>query len=1348
MNKKTTPKAQSPHPKGFALIIALTLMSFMVILVLSLATFLNVEMHTASHQSRLDEARQNAILGAQIALGQLQIHVGPDQRVTAAATIAYPEKTGPGQGELWDIYRNNATGLLKGDRGVQWRTFLAERPLDEGGGGNSKTREDFELAIQAYWDGKNPHWMGVWESETRVAADGSEADQGEFDRAQTPRWLVSGNENRAIDDQITPDTVLPDPEVDPSVVYLVGTGSAVLSAEAHDGLDGRVKAFRVPVFDGGGALAKGHYAFWIGDESLKANFSMMDPYYDEPVGSRGYRNRLQSPQRTGWENLTGFKEIFESPDGAAITPNDPKLERITTTSQIPLLDEEFVIPARQGFHHLTGYSKGIFTDTARGGLRKDLTRYLDDGSGLNDNDPIPDPSDYDDDDRFGMGNQGFPNSDDYIPTWGQIRDWSRNEATGGGAGTVEVGEGFKPMLTNLRIMVGFSQHQGKVRFHILPSFVLWNPFDAGLDNASYELRVAFSPKIDAFQVVTENKRGAPDTGADPSEVTYRNHTGAERVYYHHEMTPTAATHLATRVGVSIPRPHNVAPDDGDATGLPAYNFEPFEDGMVLTLRFNTNFEPGESLVFSVMNEQDITSETSGGGSEIAIDVENGFDPDFPLTAFVDIFTMNNPPDPADPTQSSHFFATGGELRPSGRYEVSLSGNGFLLFENPEFGRFNTGSQGFGRNLRNAQRAGNFRHHPMHWRPLPTTDKLVDVLPKLPISTNTNHPSSPILMAGKVYIEPFMLRGDWLFSSREAISGNYRAFAQYNLNALLAADSHLTIDRNTGGFQEFGIHRSQVYNAESPPSIEYWLTGVTVSGAYQKGFPWDDDTARDHAGRTRGYSLVSHQFMQDRMNVPGLSELPVRMVKRPGSNIVSLGQLQQVNLSPYIWQPSYPIGNSEASVYVARDQLSGWYGPTRTITNDSENQTIDLSYLLNDALWDRYFLSGIPSTGALSRNNSDPLPNSRIRFRPNVEFTDEEARDFDDAARFVLNEGAFNVNSTSVEAWKGLLTAFRDLQLSVQTTLPGDISTEPTENPSETVPVSLSLQPLFGPVGFAFANNRPLSYGASNMASGRNYSRVISGFRYLDDDMIEALAERIVDEVRLRGPFLSISDFVNRRLVAPDRSTGEWDTARTDSSADNNEYMDFSYDFIKRGYDPLVGLHGLGGALNRAIQVSGINGGVNYPEGLASVSSDRIYKLKPYTVQVSDSRAGGFRFIQYPTMNYYLDSEHIAGAPVGEQGQFFSHAPGFVTQADLLSMIGPALTARGDTFTIRSYGDAVNPLTGEISAKAWLEVVVQRVPEPVLDADGDYEPDLDPEGRDTMGRRFEIVSFHWLSESEI
>jgi hypothetical protein len=92
------------------------------------------------------------------------------------------------------------------------------------------------------------------------------------------------------------------------------------------------------------------------------------------------------------------------------------------------------------------------------------------------------------------------------------------------------------------------------------------------------------------------------------------------------------------------------------------------------------------------------------------------------------------------------------------------------------------------------------------------------------------------------------------------------------------------------------------------------------------------------------------------------------------------------------------------------------------------------------------------------------------------------------------------------------------------------------------------------------------------------------------------------------------------------------------------------------------------------------------------------------------------------------------------------APSYLTQADVLQVLGPALSARSDTFVIRAYGDAVDA-GGEVQARAWCEATVQRTPEP-LDPDASG---LDPRAAGQagdFGRRFIITTFRWLRPGEI
>jgi hypothetical protein len=79
--------AERRRTRGFALLLTVTLLSFIVLLLLALTVFVHVESFAAANETQRAQARQDALLGLTLALGQLQRYAGPDQRVTARATF-------------------------------------------------------------------------------------------------------------------------------------------------------------------------------------------------------------------------------------------------------------------------------------------------------------------------------------------------------------------------------------------------------------------------------------------------------------------------------------------------------------------------------------------------------------------------------------------------------------------------------------------------------------------------------------------------------------------------------------------------------------------------------------------------------------------------------------------------------------------------------------------------------------------------------------------------------------------------------------------------------------------------------------------------------------------------------------------------------------------------------------------------------------------------------------------------------------------------------------------------------------------------------------------------------------
>src|SRR5690606_15380658 len=116
-----------------------------------------------------------------------------------------------------------------------------------------------------------------------------------------------------------------------------------------------------------------------------------------------------------------------------------------------------------------------------------------------------------------------------------------------------------------------------------------------------------------------------------------------------------------------------------------------------------------------------------------------------------------------------------------------------------------------------------------------------------------------------------------------------------------------------------------------------------------------------------------------------------------------------------------------------------------------------------------------------------------------------------AASLIRVDGMFNVNSTSVEAWKTMLGGLSGCDVITRS---NDDSDAITAGEADQIPVA----GLFSPADEL----------ADARTSGVRDEAQWVGRRVLSEEQIDQLARAIVREVRLRGPFLSLADFVNRR----------------------------------------------------------------------------------------------------------------------------------------------------------------------------------------------------------------------------
>lgn len=118
---------------------------------------------------------------------------------------------------------------------------------------------------------------------------------------------------------------------------------------------------------------------------------------------------------------------------------------------------------------------------------------------------------------------------------------------------------------------------------------------------------------------------------------------------------------------------------------------------------------------------------------------------------------------------------------------------------------------------------------------------------------------------------------------------------------------------------------------------------------------------------------------------------------------------------------------------------------------------------------------------------------------------------------------------------------------------------------------------------------------------------------------------------------------------------------------------------------------------------------------------------------------GSGVLQTAIDNAGLNTTHTSDIGGGAPAPY---TPNYLTQSGVLNTLAPVLAARSDTFTIRSFGSVVNPVTGAESGRAWCEAIVQRVPETVVPAGSVM-------GNATgLGRRFRIIRFRWLTADDI
>lgn len=1187
--------------RGFALLITITLLAFLVLLLVSLASLTRVETQVAGNNQQLAQARQNALMALNLAIGQLQRQTGADQRVTARADMLTTYAGSPA-----------ATALSS----------------------------DFDT----FWKNRSRAWTGAWGN--NAAANGYTLKPTEIVGSGTSSellgWLVSGNEGGSFTlDTATGRTsgasvprFTPDLQVsglsattDPSTsltfpvanalagtattrgALLVGPGTtsdgsaAGKTASFNAGnyvvapvVDIQVPATSVPGLGSAvTATTIGGYAYWVGDEGVKARVNLRGSYQKQTAAADQtafQRYSFMASQRSAIEMLNYDPANRISTD---YTFDTPAIDRIQALNQLGFSATNATSSAHlqlaksTRFHDLTAVAQGVLADTYAGGLKKDLTADIANpstaaaGTRPADTTPLFTPE----------------KSTDTVPTWGLLRNFPRTNPTSNKISPrppTPTDPGIYPVINFASLGLDFYlDFSNQIRVAMFPVVVLWNPHATTITQTDYEI---------GFHVT--------NTG-NPARFTLETSTTAAGPF------TTLAT-LDLKAGDLVP-----GTASGSADGFIRFRIRgeeiPPGETQIYRLGATSVYSPGTSMM--VRGAGGLTNYVSWtipalGGLSMAMLVDGHFR-----------------------VQGLAPQANGHALdvvlaKPAGISTLTANSDWYQSVQDARMGVL--GSP----NLKASA-------------PLAT-------LPPASIGASSALAISAVMES----------RGG--FNSQQ--------------NAIGALGSGRTRWLVTGNPRAPKIRNTSAENANN--------RGNTVFGANLIGD--GGSTGRDlvfpYNGRTHDYR-VGIGGSQD-TNAGAYRPSILFDVLTAPDILLSLGQLQHASLATYGFQSAYSFGNAWADVRVPRNQqhVVNFYSPNFAATNT--DTLYDLSWHLNRALWDKYFVSGIPSTWtAADVTAGRALPDARMTcyYRngqpPSIDdlrFTGAASEAYDKAAANLLVEGAFNINSTSEQAWRALLASayripdnpvYADTSDSV-----GDVAAVPRFIGNHSLPGYANAMCADA----AYRGNRGLFVKALPGDPAPTASEV--------GDIAAELARTIVAEVRARGPFLSLSDFVNRRITAAGDETG------------------------------------IRGTLQAAIDKMAVNP-VN-PSGWLNAG------LVP-----GDKPVGSWNV------------DHYVGGPSGTVGARPTACPKYMTQADLLSLLGPALSARSDTFCIRTYGEVKNPVTGDITGRAWCEATVQRLPDyvvPKSGATGDNaetaRADLTSNTNKSFGRRFVVTGFRWLSPSDL
>jgi type II secretory pathway pseudopilin PulG len=917
---------------------------------------------------------------------------------------------------------------------------------------------------------------------TSAAADGRRFWTGTYrswDSTLTTRpepqflsWLISGDPTELTNLETAKSSANGNDSIE-----LVGAGTV------GNRLDGHV---RVPAIEiSSSRRGKSRIAWWTGDQGVKSAISSRQRNQpDESLAA--VRSGLQSAPRQAVELIsTGTDRPFE-----ALAPTDPRLQLVADWRHTDFLASNPTLP-RQLFHDIAPFSSGLLTNVRAGGFRKDLSMELERAANR-----APDPA------RTPLYKVGGENGINLQELWAYYNLPSKLTRTG--AATYTTGGRISPQTARFVVASGAAACQNDDAFYYKQPVVI-----------AYQMALSFETKS-VQQPGTSNFVNRLHVVADPI-LTFWNPLDVPVVM------PTSAF-MSVKYW-QIPYDFYISVNGGPAQRYPSIAALSSGDGNYLSLRAGEIeqlvFKPGEVIKVSQSGNLNVKSSTSndhnlvgrsgfnfGGGVSLPVRDASGKEL---LLNPNDTFTYEVRPNNLTSGKTS---SSGNTLNGANAHSRHFSITHHEYYIGPDRGANSLGIGGlyidfdFGNKRLGANETrGESQPGTKSASQRLYANNFPQVFPAITKSDGRPLNASAI----RDTKAPFMLVSFHVKTEASNTLGT-RTLARFNPKALHVDFYDLSPSERDILPYELAViplnSWKNRYIEVSPNGSAYFGGGLNaedgVSQVSTHSIPREPITS---------LAAFQHAFAN------GFE------MQKPRYGYATLNARE-----PLLPQISHAIGNSMAPPMIPSHQ-------TET-TLSGGRPAADHSYLANLALWDDWFLSGIapqtvPTFGSsmAQRNIATNFLNGTgqlpvARYYPDLGGEDPArvlATLFSGAnpnpastsltAALIRVDGMFNVNSTSVEAWKALLGSTRNLTVVVR----DETGAESIETPSDnTAPVAGLISP------------RNLVTDAGGSLDIRDAAQW-SGRRELEDDEIDALARAIVRQVRKRGPFLSLADFVNRRV---------------------------------------------------------------------------------------------------------------------------------------------------------------------------------------------------------------------------